>query len=147
MWRHNVTSWRPDNCNSLRFTLHKLSIYENRPCRSHRCHADTDHHKHKGTNDGSHLPQGPAALSPANGLKGWITFTTILIQMGTSEFLIASGGFSGKPHGSANTKWWRRFGYRMAYADARNPPKLWPSKMNLSSCEKKMKMIKGEVSG
>ena len=31
-----------DNCNSLRFTLHKLSICENRPCRSHRCPADTN---------------------------------------------------------------------------------------------------------
>ena len=31
-----------NNCSSLRFTLHKLSISENRPCRSHRCPADTN---------------------------------------------------------------------------------------------------------
>ena len=37
MWRHNVTMSRwhyDDNCNSMRFTLHKFSISENRPCRS-----------------------------------------------------------------------------------------------------------------
>ena len=38
-----VMSQRHDiNCNSLWFTLHKLSISENRPCRSHRCPADTN---------------------------------------------------------------------------------------------------------
>ena len=31
-----------DNCNSLRFTLYKLSISENVPCRSHRCPADNN---------------------------------------------------------------------------------------------------------
>ena len=30
-----------DNYNSLRFTLHKLSIFENRPCRLHRWSTDT----------------------------------------------------------------------------------------------------------
>ena len=31
-----------DNCNSLRFTQNRLSISEKRPCRSHRCPADTN---------------------------------------------------------------------------------------------------------
>ena len=35
-----ITSWRQDHCNSLRFTLHKLSISE--ICRSHRCPTDTN---------------------------------------------------------------------------------------------------------
>ena len=30
------------NCNSLRFTLHKLSISKSMPCRSHTCPADTN---------------------------------------------------------------------------------------------------------
>ena len=72
----------------------------------------------------SHLPHGPAALSPARGLKGCITAATILIQMGTWPFLSKSGGFSGNPHGSARTKWCKRLGYRIAYADAKYPPKL-----------------------
>ena len=30
------------NCNSIPFTVHKLSISENRPCSPHRCPADTN---------------------------------------------------------------------------------------------------------
>ena len=50
--RHNVydvtTSCQhyDDNCTSLWFTLHKLSISENRHCRSHRCPADTNTQVH-----------------------------------------------------------------------------------------------------
>ena len=36
--RHHVAI----NCNSMRFTVHKLSISENRPCRSHMCATDTN---------------------------------------------------------------------------------------------------------
>ena len=32
-----------NNCNSMQFTLHKLLIPENRPCRSHRYPADTNY--------------------------------------------------------------------------------------------------------
>ena len=88
------------------------------------------------------LPHGPAALSPARGLNGCITFATILIQMGTWELAIASGGFSGNPHGSARTKWCKRFGYRIAYADAKNPPKLWPRSIILSSWNRNSRQIK-----
>ena len=43
MWRHITTSWChiDINCNSMRFTMQKLSISENRPCKSHRCPTDT----------------------------------------------------------------------------------------------------------
>ena len=34
-----------DNCNSLRFTLRKLSISENRPCRWQRCPADINNNR------------------------------------------------------------------------------------------------------
>ena len=45
MWRHDVTMSRrhyDNNCKSMRFTLHKLLISTNRPCRSHGCPADTN---------------------------------------------------------------------------------------------------------
>ena len=39
-----TTSWRHTdiNCNSMRFSMHKLSISESRPCRSHMCSADAN---------------------------------------------------------------------------------------------------------
>ena len=50
------------NCNSLRFTVLKLSISENRPCRIHRCPTDTNNWIHwwiQGGAPGTRPPKGP----------------------------------------------------------------------------------------
>ena len=42
MWFHNITSWRHNNCNSLRFNLRKFLDFWKQACRLHRCPADTN---------------------------------------------------------------------------------------------------------
>jgi hypothetical protein len=49
-------------------------------------------------------PNGPAALTIHIGLNGWLMYTMALTHRGTLYLWATSGGFSGKPHGSASIK-------------------------------------------